>query len=652
MSDDSQAATGAVVPITAESIDPRYDKPFVDVSEDRTDPVPHRYVHGGFAGTGARFSLYVPPADLYQGRFFQNTYPMALSEDVGPFPIAFDVATGNIGFTVASGASYLQTNLGGGDRVSEGDPAIAAYRVNAAAAKYSRVIVAELHGEHRPYGYLFGGSGGAYQVVGAAENTAGVWDGFLPYVLGTPNAIPSMFTVRMHALRVLRQRNRFPGIVDAIEPGGNGEPYEELNDEERGALDEALLLGFPIHGWWNHERLTSGYFSNVASLVPAMDPTYVDDFWNEPGYLGSDPTSSIRDERAQFDTSVVAVIDGFPIQLELAEVPEWDISDAHLVLTSGASPGRSIPIASVEGKTLGFAYSVDFGVLGSIQLSDHVQIDNSWPLALQTYQRHQVPTPDLYGWNQFREADGTPAHPQRDVLVGPVATRATAGSDPNGRINAKMLVIEALMDIDALPWQADWYRSTVRNALGSGADDEFALWFIDHAQHDDPATVDAHARTVSYGGALQQGLRDLSGWVERGERPSDTTYEVVDTQVRVPTGAVERGGIQPVVELTVAGGDCANVSVGEPVTFTATIEVPPGGGDVVAAEWDFEGVGSFPDPARVDRPHYRIQLSTTHAYRAPGTYFPVIRATSQREGDARTPYGRVQNIARVRVVVA
>ena len=539
------------VAVTGDSIDPRYDKPYVDVSEDRSDPVPHRYVHGGFTGTDARFSLYFPPADLYQGRFFHNTYPMALSEDVGPFPIAFAVATGNLGFTIDSGAYYVQTNLGGADRMADSDPAIAAYRVNAAAAKYSRVVAAELFGEHRPYGYLFGGSGGAYQVVGAAENTAGVWDGFLPFVMGTPNSVPSMFTVRMHALRVLRQRNRFPGVLDAIEPGGSGDPFADLNEEERAALYEAWRLGYPMRGWWNHETLTSGYFSNVAGLVPALDPTYVEDFWSEPGYLGSDRASSIRAERAQFDTAVAAVIEGFPTQLELASVPDWDISDSHLVLTSGPSAGRSIPIAWVDGKRVGFAFSVDFGVLGSIEAGDRVQIDNSWPLALQTYQRHQVPSPDLYGWDQFRRPDGTPAYPQRQVLVGPVTAVNTVGSEMNGRITAKTLVLEVLMDIDALPWQADWYRSAVHQALGSGA--EFALWYIDHAQHDDPASVEAHAHAVSYGGALQQGLRDLSAWVEKGERPSDTTYEVVNSQVHVPAGAAERGGIQPVVELTVNG---------------------------------------------------------------------------------------------------
>ena len=70
----------------------------------RQQPEPHRYVHGGFRGTDARFSFYFPPAERYQRRFFHNTYPLALSEDIGPFPIAFDVATGNLAFTIDSGA--------------------------------------------------------------------------------------------------------------------------------------------------------------------------------------------------------------------------------------------------------------------------------------------------------------------------------------------------------------------------------------------------------------------------------------------------------------------------------------------------------------------------------------------------------------------
>jgi hypothetical protein len=639
-------------PLTEGFTDPQFDQPYVEFNELRTDPVPHRYVHGGFKGTDARFSFYFPSKERYQGRFFHNTYPMAMTSDIGPFPIAFDVAIGDLGFTFDSGAYYVQTNLGGEDRAPPADPAIAAYRVNAAAAKYSRVVAADLYGPHRPYGYLFGGSGGSYQTMGAAENTTGIWDGFVPFVIGGPNAIPSMFTVRMHALRVLRVRNKLPGIADAMNPGGSGDPYAGLNEEERAALEEVSLMGYPLRGWYNHEALTSGYFYNVAPLMPMLDPTYIDDFWSKPGYLGSDPTSAIRQERFQFDTRVTDVIEGYPRKLRLASVPARDFADAHLVLMSGASAGQSVPIASIDGTTIGFAFAAHQAVINSIQPGDQVRIDNSWTLALQTYHRHQVPTPDMYGWNQFRAADGTPLYPQRDVMIGPLGAAGTAGSVPDGHIHGKMLVLCCLMDIDALPWQADWYRSKVKEALGPKFNDSFAMWFIDHAHHDNPSTPQARAHAVSFAGALQQALRDLSSWVEKGLRPADTRYSVSNSQVLVPSTASERGGIQPTVELTADGGIRTDVKVGQPVAFTATVEVPSNAGQVVAAEWDFEGAGDYASAQRIDTPKPLIQLSATHSYDKPGTYFAVLRATSQRQGDPRTAYGRVQNIARVRVVVS
>ena len=130
------------VRVTADSVDPDFSEPFVDIDEQRSEPVPHRYVSGGFKGTHARFSFYFPPPEQYQGRFFHNTYPMAISSDIGPFPIQFEVAVGDLGFTVESGAYYVQTNNGASFRTPGADPAIAAYRVNAAAAKFSRRVAA------------------------------------------------------------------------------------------------------------------------------------------------------------------------------------------------------------------------------------------------------------------------------------------------------------------------------------------------------------------------------------------------------------------------------------------------------------------------------------------------------------------------------
>jgi hypothetical protein len=140
-------------------------------------------------------------------------------------------------------------------------------------------------------------------------------------------------------------------------------------------------------------------------------------------------------------------------------------------------------------------------------------------------------------------------------------------------------------------------------------------------------------------------------WAEKGVRPAETRYEVVDAQVHVSQDAVQRGGIQPVVQLSANGAARTEVSVGEPMTFEARVEVPPHGGEVIAVEWDYEGRGDYPVTAPICAPKALVRLSATHAFSRPGTYFSVLRATSQRQGDARTPYGRVQNIARVRVVV-
>ena len=123
-------------------------------------------------------------------------------------------------------------------------------------------------------------------------------------------------------------------------------------------------------------------------------------------------------------------------------------------------------------------------------------------------------------------------------------------------------------------------------------------------------------------------------------------------QVLVPPTAAERMGVQPVVTLTTNGGDRADVTVGETVQFSAIIETPPGTGSVVSAEWDFEGTGDYAVAQQLeDSVSSRVQIETTYIFSESGTYFPALRATSHRHGDARTPHARVQNLGRVRVVV-
>jgi hypothetical protein len=162
-------------------------------------------------------------------------------------------------------------------------------------------------------------------------------------------------------------------------------------------------------------------------------------------------------------------------------------------------------------------------------------------------------------------------------------------------------------------------------------------------------------RLVPYVGVLQQALRDLSAWAEKGlPPPASTDYEVLDGQVKVPPTAAARKGIQPVVSLTANGREIVEANVGETVQFEARIESPPGTGVVVGADWDFEGAGDFPVSEALEFTSSdggAARVKARYAFSSPGTYFPAVRATSHRQGSRSTRFARAQNLGRVRVVV-
>jgi hypothetical protein len=552
---------------------------------------------------------------------------------------------------------------------------------NAAVAEFSRTVAAEMYGAHRPYGYVYGGSGGAFKTLGCVETIAGVWDGSVPFVHGTPVSIPHFFTVQAHAMRILGPK--FPQIVDAIDPGGSGDMYAGLTEEERAALAEITRFGFPPRAWFNFHKIAFGYTGVFTTLVDRIvdgDPTYFEDFWSKPGYLGADPTPSLKAARIQHPTQISGLVMpdearqiglplimatsqrdsgvAFPAALRVADLPPGNLQGASVIVKSGGAAGHILYIAGVvRGAVMvGFGQG-HFHAMAALRPGDEIEIDNSIYLATQTYHRHQIPSPEYCAWDQYKGPDGKPLYPQRPLLPGQEVQ--SGGATQSGRFLGKMIVMQALMDEAAYPWGADWYRARVKRALGADIDDRYRLWFVDNTLHTtqsaspaDPRPV-ATTRVISYQGVLQQALRDLAAWAEDGVAPPDSCdYSVEDAQVRLPARAGVRKGLQPTVALTANGVARAEVKVGEAVEFAAVIEAPPGAGPVVRAEWDYEGAGQYPVTSSVT-PDERVSVATTYAFQAPGTYFPALRATVQREGDAeRTAYARVQNLGRVRVVVS
>lgn len=670
--------------------DALFKEPYIDIDEWRDAPVRHRYIHGGFKGTEMRFSFYFPPKEQFQGRFFQYVTPVPDSENLAQSALASD---NNVGFAAVSGAYFVETN-GGGKSATAGpafgaDPTIGGYRANAAAARYSRVVAASIYGRRRVFGYIYGGSGGAYRTMGSMEHTSGVWDGAVPFVIGTPMASPNNFSIRMHAMRLLN--DKFPQIVDAMDAGGSGDPYAGLNAEQAAALREATSMGFPPNSWFGYKTMGVHGFTAVYQGMAMADPGYFEDFWTKPGYLGFDPPESLRKARLQFPTKISAPLSGDqleprglaparlagqpreqgrgsadlawqklvsdgtarPVALELADMPpDVGFIGGDLYILSGESKGKRIALLGLNGKVAMLGVVADLAALAKLKPGDEVRVDNSNFLAAQTYHRHQVPDASYTNYDQFRRADGQPIYPQRKMLLGPMFAAGAAGGVPSGKFNGRIIVVSSMLDREAVPYQADWYRRKFDALYGKAAKDKYRLWYTENALHGTSEERGQTTRVVSYQPMLQQALRDVAAWVEKGVPPPATQgYRVDDGQIVLAATARERKGIQPLVSVRANGGVRAEVAAGQPVSFTGVIEVPPGTGYVVGAEWDFEGKGDFPVASAVPDKRTRTTVSTTYSFAKPGTYFAVLRGYSQRSGDKATPFARIKNLARARVVV-
>ena len=82
-----------------------------------------------------------------------------------------------------------------------------------------------------------------------------------------------------------------------------------------------------------------------------------------------------------------------------------------------------------------------------------------------------------------------------------------------------------------------------------------------------------------------------------------------------------------------------DVAAGDVVALSAHAELPSDTGEIVGVEWDFEGTGTYSDSPRSDETGPDLGICETHTYDEPGTYFPVVRVTAQRDGDPDATHG-------------
>lgn len=622
--------------VDSDTADPSYGQPTIDSDQYVNMPLPHREVNGHFAVAPqpTRFTFYFPPRSAWRQRFFQHVY------------VSADETTdeSKLVFALSHGAYQVQVTGTSG------------YRHAAAVAMFARSIAAEMYrvSVKAITGVIYGGSNGSHQVFGAMENTVGVWQGGVAYVPSVPSSILTGMPANALAALVL---DRHPPSVHRRLAFDGPDACPELSEMEKAVVHEILKMGRPLRSFE-----TIDYADQRGMLAAALfaysipDKTYGQDFWSQPGYLGTEVsdlgdffrrhrlTQSLRIHSADSQDGsdkVPIYVDGLQQDVEYlgCEIHLLDengqllhVAEGNVVLPDRIEIANAVPEGQLEAAT-------------------HVRLDNSYFLACHSYNRHQVPPdPQILGWQHYRNADGSPRYPQRPRLLGPCLTRQ-GGCIHSGRLQGKLVVSCNLVDMDNYPQFGHWYRQQVEAAMGADAVEHFRIYFHESSAHlDGPLDRSLIGKTVQIDALTYRSVLELVYWLE-GSKPAapSTRYRLDSGQIHLDDNTVARGGFQPIVQVAVDGKERTSTLVGVPVHFVARVSVPTGQGTIVSVKWDWKGDGVY------ERAEYNtgteINVEAWHVYEEQGSFVAAILVDSAPPGQNEDQSALVANLGRVRVTV-
>jgi hypothetical protein len=237
--------------------DPYFGAPYIDEDIERDEPLVHRMIHGGFEGTDTRFRFYFPAKEAYQGRMLTPLFGgHGGTEDFFGGPMG--ILAGGLPMAVRVGAYMVESNQGhiGDDIDQKGgdDPTIYGHRASNEVARLSKYVAAAVYGQAPHHSYIFGGSGGGRRSPLCLENGPDAYDGAVPY-MGGGDIAPHGSTRRIKGAQVMSFASMFncqrilgdklEDVIDAMAPGGSGDPFATLDTHQREELASLYRQGYP-----------------------------------------------------------------------------------------------------------------------------------------------------------------------------------------------------------------------------------------------------------------------------------------------------------------------------------------------------------------------------------------------------------------------
>ena len=398
------------------------------------------------------------PPEQYEGRFFQHITPVPDSEHLA------QAATGEqdkIGFSIASGAYFVETNGGGpirptGLRRRPDHRRLPRQRRGRAALP--RRSPREMYGEHRPVRLRSTAAAAAATARSAAPRTPrGVWDGVRalrhrladgdPEHVHRPHARPAGAAPTGSTRSSTRSSPAAAATCTRASTTRSGTRYRGDAD----GLPAAVVVRPPHDGDARLPRALrrrahgrSRRTSTTSGPSPATSATrrprrshrdvvqhpceVVADDHRRRGRTRSGSASDASRARPAAASTPLARVGAAPPRCPSPSGcrarPTIGLLGADLVVHVGCGRRRAArSCVDVIGDiaVLGPA-EPDVRGAGS-QPGDAVEVDNRGFLAAQTYHRHQVPTPDFAVWDQFRARRRHAALPAAPAAARPAVRR-------------------------------------------------------------------------------------------------------------------------------------------------------------------------------------------------------------------------------------
>ena len=677
-----------------------FGKPYIDRDEWRDDPLRHRNVHGGFDGTDTRFTFYFPPTEDWKGRML---HPLegahAGHEDV--FGGFMGELIGGLSMVVRLGAYMVESNSGhiadDVDQKAGDDPTIYGHRASIESARFSQHVAAQVYGTAPHHSYVWGGSGGGRRSPMCLEYGPDVYDGALPF-MGGGEIVEHGSTARIRGAQTMSFASMFnvqrllgakvASVIDAMEPGGSGDPYAGLETHEREELAHLYRQGFPF----GDEPMIAApmgqmwLWTSIADLLQEEHPEYFAAFWTRPGYVGHDQPQYVERDLIDVTLPVTRVIRGqdvvdhpedyttpateqvvrdiafmstltgaldLPVAVEVEGIDGGYRLGTGVKVVSGAAEGRQLYAMYAGGDIFSCDGRDEANVrrFAGVEPGDLVHVSNRAFLAFCYFYRHHAMEDAQF---DFLRPDGRYVYPQHTVpLMSPLM-----GVGYSGKYDGKLLWVHHTHDSSLWPPQGVIYKEAVEAVRGvDAAGRQFRLRWTENAEHISPTFLPGgpgrprSTWLVDYTPIIEQSLVDLIAWVEDDVEPAGTSFEMSDNQVRLPVEAAARGGIQPVVSVAANGGIRADVGGGETVDVSLQAEMPPGAGFLTSVEWDLDGSGAYADKEPLDGTATSLERTVTCSFDEPGPHFVTARVAGHRDGDAASPWRQLHNVASARVVV-